>query len=822
MSKTSISTKNRLIKNTLSGMALMLFACLSLAGCGGSGSSSGSNVPPVSITPPNTPPVIQSSTAFTVDENQTSAFTASATDAESAALTYSLSGDDAALLNIDASSGVATFASAPNFENPADQGRNNIYSITLSVSDGTNTTAQDVMITVNDIQEAPIFSSDIAVSVEENQTSVFTALAIDPEGATLTYSLSGPDADLLEIDSSTGVVSFSQAPDFETPEDQGGDNIYDVNISAEDGELTTRQEISITVTDFPEARIIDLGALSSLESLEIEDPIVEIDARFSSNQVGQSISATGDINGDGFNDLIVGAPAEDVLEEVPLETAPDILVERVTVANRGTVYVIFGTNLEFESDVESRDEIAPEELTESQGFIIRGESESDFLGYSVSFTGDVNGDGFDDIVIGAPGSFDSYVIFGTDQGFGSVVDGRRIIDLSSLSAAQGFIIRGDETFGGTGSGISVSDAGDMNNDGFDDVIIRQQMSSTYVIFGTNQGFGNNIEGRQIIDTATLSVDQGFIIQETGFVRLVSLFNSAIQSVKTVSSAGDINGDGFADILIENSREGSSRQTGISEAYVIFGSGFGFGSDIGGRQIIDINNMVSNEGFIILGEVQTNDLNNLSVSSAGDINADGFSDIIIGAPYTRSRDGQAYVIFGGNQEFGTTVEGRQIIDILSLSPTQGFIVLGDGSGAPLCEGDTNTCNSTQNVFGDLAGQFVSFAGDINGDGFDDFMIGAPAGDDGAPNAGEVYFLFGKDGSFGSVDGDGRSIFDLTNIGLTEGVIIQGDRSIQGIGRSFTLGDFDGDEINDFIIGEGIAFMGPDVAGGVNIVSGTAIQ
>ena len=110
-----------------------------------------------------------------------------------------------------------------------------------------------------------------------------------------------------------------------------------------------------------------------------------------------------------------------------------------------------------------------------------------------------------------------------------------------------------------------------------------------------------------------------------------------------------------------------------------------------------------------------------MSSAGDFNGDGFDDLIIGAPYGDDA-GEAYVVFGTGSGFGTNVSGRQVVDLSNLTAAQGFIIQGD-------------------LMGDSAGVSVSSAGDVNGDGFDDLIVGAPFGDDGGNLAGEAYVLFG---------------------------------------------------------------------------------
>ena len=100
-----------------------------------------------------------------------------------------------------------------------------------------------------------------------------------------------------------------------------------------------------------------------------------------------------------------------------------------------------------------------------------------------------------------------------------------------------------------------------------------------------------------------------------------------------------------------------------------------------------------------------------------------------------------------------VSGRQVIDLTTLSAAQGFIIQGDAAG-------------------DYAGVSVSSAGDVNGDGFDDLIVGAWLGDDGGNYAGEAYVVFGSASGFG-VDVSGRQVIDLTTLSAAQGFIIQGD-------------------------------------------------
>src|SRR6185503_6204497 len=180
-------------------------------------------------------------------------------------LTYSISGTDASLFNINATTGAVTFKSAPNYEAPTDAGANNIYDVTVSASDGSLTTSKAVAITVTNVNEAPTITSAATASFAENATgTVYTAAATDPDaGTTLTYSISGTDASLFNINATTGAVTFKSTPNYEAPTDAGANNIYDVTVSASDGSLTTSKAVAITVTNVNEAPTITSAATAS-------------------------------------------------------------------------------------------------------------------------------------------------------------------------------------------------------------------------------------------------------------------------------------------------------------------------------------------------------------------------------------------------------------------------------------------------------------------------------------------------------------------------------------------------------------------------------
>lgn len=386
------------------------------------------------------------------------------------------------------------------------------------------------------------------------------------------------------------------------------------------------------------------------------------------------------------------------------------------------------------------------------GFVIDGQAPSDMSGFSVSSAGDVNGDGLDDLLVGAKGSDPSglsnagrsYVVFGKTAG--------TAVRLSDISAGSGgFVINGRSA--DEGSGTSVSNVGDVNGDGLADILVSSYSISwpsgawnapAYVVFGKTSTA--SVELSNVADGTG-----GFAISgRTGIAQ--SYQNVMMQSA--VSGAGDVNGDGLADLIL------GTNYANTQTTYVVYGKTSG--------TTVEMSSMTAaSQGFVISGSFYSSA--GWSVSNAGDVNGDGYGDILIGAPYSNNTAnvryaGRSFVVFGQSANANVNLN-----DVIA------------GRGGFLIDGGNNDS---------MSGYTVSAAGDVNGDGLADVVVSAPFTPGINGNKGQVYVVHGK------TSGDTINLANITNgIG---GFVIQA--SYYRAGESVSMaGDINGDGLADLILG-----------------------
>ncbi|MGL5838242.1 MAG: cadherin domain-containing protein [Sphingorhabdus sp.] len=220
------------------------------------------------------------SAALSLGENIAAVATIAASDVDGNPLTYSISGGaDASKFAIDTITGELRFLAVPNFEAPADAGGNNVYDVVVAVSDGVFTDTQAIAVTVNNVSEAVTIASDgggaaASISIGENGTAVTSVAATDPDGGTVTYSISGgADAAKFSINASTGALQFVAAPNFEAPTDAGTNNVYDVIVAASDDSSVDTQAIAVTVTNVNEAVAITSNGAGDSAAVAINENV---------------------------------------------------------------------------------------------------------------------------------------------------------------------------------------------------------------------------------------------------------------------------------------------------------------------------------------------------------------------------------------------------------------------------------------------------------------------------------------------------------------------------------------------------------------------
>jgi Ca2+-binding RTX toxin-like protein len=243
-----------------------------------------------------------------VSENSSAVTIVTAADIDGDAVTYAIAGGaDADRFTIDAVTGALSFVSSPNYEAPTDANQNNVYDVVVEASDGSLTDRQSLSVTVTNVNEAPQITSGgsgdtASYSVNENTSAVATVTSTDPDGGARTYSITGgADAALFTINASTGALSFVTGPNFEAPSDAGGNNVYDVIVTASDGALTDSQALAISV-----GNVVDGITLTGTNGSNVLTGTTAEDSLF-------GLGGSDTLNGGGGADLLDGGKGNDTL-----------------------------------------------------------------------------------------------------------------------------------------------------------------------------------------------------------------------------------------------------------------------------------------------------------------------------------------------------------------------------------------------------------------------------------------------------------------------------------------------------------------------------
>jgi len=467
------------------------------------------------------------------------------------------------------------------------------------------------------------------------------------------------------------------------------------------------------------------------------DPVLTEDTKLTASDgaredyFGYSVSGAGDVDGDVYDDVVVGAYGN--------------------TTSCGSAYVYLGSS----SGID----------TGSETMLYAGDGASgDVFGYSVSGAGDVDGDGYDDIVVGAfgDGNFDTgsaYVFLGSSSGIETGAD----VKLTDSDAVSGDYFA-----------CSVSGAGDVDGDGYDDVIVGAYGANAwdgtgyitdsgvaFVYLGSSGGLYSGTE-------TELYASDGAFEDYFGF---------------SVSRAGDVDGDGYDDVIVGAYKDDDNGSLSGS-AYVYLGSSAGIDT--------------SSETKLTASDGASDDLFGYSVSGAGDVDGDGYADVVVGASYdddNGSESGSGYVYLGNSAGidpaseikltasdgasayyFGWSVAGAGDMDgdgyddvvvgaIFSADysgTNSGAAYTYLGSSGGIDPGAETKLSASDGAQGDYFGLSVSGAGDVNGDGYDDVIVGASEDDDDGSGSGSAYVILGScTPSAWYADDDGDSYGDAAD-------------------------------------------------------------
>ncbi len=545
------------------------------------------------------------------------------------------------------------------------------------------------------------------------------------------------------------------------------------------------------------------GAASGVSSSS-EQQLTASDAG-ASDSFGVSVAPAGDLDQDGYDDLAIGAQGVD---------DPG--------ARAGAVYLYFGAAGGLDTDSEDRRQASDTEAGDSLGSALGGAGDfdgdgraevvfgvpfdddsgsasgavvvlgltpsltasdnagADYFSFSLAGAGDVDGDGYDDVIVGAYGDDDggassgsAYVYYGSATG----------LDLGSEAKLTASDAGAGDRFGGT-----VAGAGDVDGDGYDDVLVGAQADtvtgygsgSVYVYLGAATGVVAGSEQKLSASDAALGDNYGIAI----------------------SSAGDLDADGFDDIVVGSAFDDDGGSASGS-VYVYYGSASG--------------PTASSEQKLVASDSSTNQTFGYAVAGLGDVDGDGYSDVGVGARGDTSLTGAVYVYRGSvtglasstevkitasggttYERFGQSIGGGDLDgdgydDLLVGAPYDGdagsfagaaYMYRGGVSGIdPTTEVQLTASNAAAN---DFFGHSVAVAGDLNGDGYDDVVVGAYGNDDGATDGGAAYVWFGA----------------ATGLAVSsEAILVPPDISRDmDFGRAVSgAGDLDGDGADDLLVG-----------------------
>jgi hypothetical protein len=581
------------------------------------------------------------------------------------------------------------------------------------------------------------------------------------EGAAFVYhgSASGINttvATMLECNQAAGYLGWSVS----SAGDVNGDGYSDVIVGAVFYTNGQSQE---------GAAFVYQGSASGINST--------VAVTLQSNQIGanlgRSVDTAGDVNGDGYSDVIVGA-----------------LYYSNGQSQEGAAFVYHGSSTG---------------INENAVAMIEGNQIGAEMGYAASSAGDVNGDGYSDVIAGAY----FYSNGQTYEGGASVYHG----SASGISTTVSAILESNQV--NANLGYSVAGAGDVNGDGYSDIIVgahgydngQSDEGAAFVYHGSANGLSTSASA--MLESNQAGAQMGY----------------------SVSTAGDVNGDGYSDVVV-GAHGYDNGQTDEGAAFIYYGSASG----------------LSTSAAVMLESDQVSAYLGYSVAGAGDVNGDGYSDMVVGAyGYSNGQtfEGVAFVHHGSASGISTTVSA--VLESNQASSTFGFSVSGAGDvngdgysdvvvgayqydngqisegAAFVYHGSTGGLSTTasamleSNQANTFLGFSVSGVGDVNGDGYSDVVVGSVNYTNGQTDEGAAFVYHGS----------------ASGLSTTAAATLESNQASANMGRSVaSAGDVNGDGYSDVVVGayrydngqtdEGVAFVYHGSASGISTAASAMVE